>query len=158
MRYKRTEICQTCAKLKNICQSCALDLDLRKRFRTSDLVDLIVTSLPKGLPIQYRDHALGMKDPIGKHDRNKEYFVRNAEAMMVKNDGNASIAQFGKVGPIGREVLKRVTKMEPYQTRARPQICPFYLKSQCSRGAECPFRYVHCVCVCVCVCVKIKLH
>ena len=27
MRFKKTEICQTCAKLKNVCQTCLLDLD-----------------------------------------------------------------------------------------------------------------------------------
>lgn len=26
MRYKKTEVCQTCAKLKNVCQTCLLDL------------------------------------------------------------------------------------------------------------------------------------
>ena len=27
MRFKKTEICQTCAKLKNVCQTCLLDLE-----------------------------------------------------------------------------------------------------------------------------------
>ena len=27
MRYKKTEICQTCSKLKNVCQTCLLDLE-----------------------------------------------------------------------------------------------------------------------------------
>uniref|UniRef100_A0A915C2V9 STL11/RBM22-like N-terminal domain-containing protein n=2 Tax=Ascarididae TaxID=6250 RepID=A0A915C2V9_PARUN len=27
MRYKKTEVCQTCAKMKNVCQTCLLDLE-----------------------------------------------------------------------------------------------------------------------------------
>ena len=28
--YKKTEVCQTCSKLKNICQTCILDLEYGK--------------------------------------------------------------------------------------------------------------------------------
>jgi pre-mRNA-splicing factor RBM22/SLT11 len=35
-RFKKTEICQTCAKLKNVCQTCIFDLDF-------------------GLPVELRD-------------------------------------------------------------------------------------------------------
>ena len=27
MRFKKTEICQTCSKVKNVCQTCLLDLE-----------------------------------------------------------------------------------------------------------------------------------
>lgn len=30
MRFKKTEICQTCSKLKNVCQTCLLDLEYGK--------------------------------------------------------------------------------------------------------------------------------
>ncbi len=65
MRFKKTEICQTCSKLKNVCQTCLLDLEF-------------------GLPVQVRDEALQITDTIPKGQVNKEYFTQNAEAQ-VKN-------------------------------------------------------------------------
>lgn len=32
MRFKKTEVCQTCSKLKNICQTCLLDLEYGQHF------------------------------------------------------------------------------------------------------------------------------
>lgn len=57
-RYKKSEICQTCSKLKNVCQVCLLDLEY-------------------GLPVQVRDTALSINthDSIPKSDVNKEYFA-----------------------------------------------------------------------------------
>ena len=45
MRFKKTEVCQTCSKIKNVCQTCLLDLEY-------------------GLPIQVRDAALEITDDI----------------------------------------------------------------------------------------------
>ncbi|KAH7574960.1 hypothetical protein JRO89_XS02G0026600 [Xanthoceras sorbifolium] len=57
-RFKKTEICQTCSKLKNVCQVCLLDLEY-------------------GLPVQVRDTALNVNstDAIPKSDVNREYFA-----------------------------------------------------------------------------------
>ena len=46
--------------MKNVCQTCILDLEY-------------------GLPVQVRDHALSVKDDLPKSDVNKEYFIQNAE-------------------------------------------------------------------------------
>lgn len=51
---------QVCAQMKNVCQTCILDLEY-------------------GLPVQVRDHALNVKDDLPKSDVNKEYFIQNAE-------------------------------------------------------------------------------
>lgn len=58
MRFKKTEVCQTCSHLKNVCQTCLLDLEY-------------------GLPIQIRDLALKIKDDIPRSDVNKEYHIQN---------------------------------------------------------------------------------
>ena len=46
--------------MKNVCQTCLLDLEY-------------------GLPVQVRDQALGIKDNIPKGDVSKEYMIQNAE-------------------------------------------------------------------------------
>ncbi|KAA1102596.1 Pre-mRNA-splicing factor slt11 [Puccinia graminis f. sp. tritici] len=58
MRYKKTEICQTCAKLKNVCQTCLLDLQY-------------------GLPTQVRDTALGINSKAPISNINREYHAQN---------------------------------------------------------------------------------
>jgi len=54
-RFKKTEVCQTCSKAKNVCQVCLFDLEY-------------------GLPVQVRDHALGLEaNQLAKSDVNREY-------------------------------------------------------------------------------------
>lgn len=60
MRYKKTEICQTCARAKNVCQTCLLDLNY-------------------GLPVQVRDTVLNINQEMPKSDVNREYFNQNLD-------------------------------------------------------------------------------
>jgi pre-mRNA-splicing factor RBM22/SLT11 len=64
MRFKNTVICQTCAKVKNVCQTCLLDLEY-------------------GLPVQVRDTALAVANVAPTSDINREYYAQNAERQVV---------------------------------------------------------------------------
>jgi len=64
-RYKKTELCHTCAKIKNACQTCILDLQF-------------------GLPLQVRDQALAehMRVSVPKSDVGRGYMIEQAERAM----------------------------------------------------------------------------
>ena len=72
MRHKTTIICQTCAKSKNVCQTCLLDLEYN-------------------LPTQVRDVALGLKNQAPTSDINREYYAQNIEAKVCWQSLNHSI-------------------------------------------------------------------
>ncbi|XP_065568780.1 pre-mRNA-splicing factor RBM22-like [Artemia franciscana] len=120
MRIKKTEICQTCAKLKNVCQTCILDLEY-------------------GLPIKVRDKALGMKNAVPMSDVNKEHYITNAERKF-KEEGKASSALEGKA-KAPSDLLLKLARTAPYYKRNRPHVCSFWVKGECKRGEECPFRH-----------------
>ncbi|KAJ2808614.1 Pre-mRNA-splicing factor slt11 [Coemansia guatemalensis] len=120
MRYKKTEICVTCAKLKNVCQTCVLDLE-------------------HGLPVQVRDSALSIQDSVPQQDGNRrDYLARTANSLEVVGEQTDFS---GRAQPAGREMLKRMTRKDPYYKRNRPHICSFFVKGQCTRGNECPYRH-----------------
>lgn len=117
MRFKKTEVCQTCAKLKNICQTCLLDLEY-------------------GLPIQVRDAALKMREEIPKSDVNKEYYIQNKEGEL---QGANPAGALKSAAP--SDLLLKLARTTPYYKRNRPHICSFWVKGECRRGEECPYRH-----------------
>ncbi|KAJ1799572.1 Pre-mRNA-splicing factor slt11 [Coemansia sp. RSA 2399] len=120
MRYKKTEICSTCAKLKNVCQTCVLDLE-------------------HGLPVQVRDSMLSMQDDVPREESNRrDYLAKMANRLEVQGD---PLDFSGKSQPAGRETLKRMARKEPYYKRNRAHVCSFFVKGQCTRGNECPYRH-----------------
>merc|ERR1712226_431860 len=123
MRYKRTEICQTCCKLKNICQTCLLDLEY-------------------GLPVQVRDTAIGAKDEVPKSIVNREYYIQNTEKMLGSStDANPALALMQGKASQPNDVLMKLARTTPYYRRNLPHICSFWVKGECKRGEECPYRH-----------------
>ena len=126
MRYKKTEICQTCSKIKNVCQTCLLDLEY-------------------GLPIEVRDKALAKApDNMPKSDVNKEFFTQNVEKELANTDGTMVHAVDGSGGgksQAASDLLMKLARTTPYYKRNRPHICSFWVKGECKRGEECPYRH-----------------
>lgn len=136
-RFKKTELCQSCAKLKNVCQTCIFDLEY-------------------GLPVEVRDKALRMSQQLPKNDVNREYFHQQIEQNLVL-DGDIT-APYGGHQPIGKmlshtasassssggsgtDLLLKLARTAPYYRRNRPHICSFWVKGECRRGEECPYRH-----------------
>ncbi|KJZ74324.1 Pre-mRNA-splicing factor slt-11 [Hirsutella minnesotensis 3608] len=97
-RKKRTNICLTCARLKNCCQSCMLDLSF-------------------GLPIAIRDAALKMVAPGPRSDINREYFAQNNEKLI--EEGGAGTEEYEKTDDKARELLRRLATSKPYFRKGR---------------------------------------
>ncbi|XP_069586798.1 pre-mRNA-splicing factor RBM22 [Ranitomeya imitator] len=121
MRFKKTEVCQTCSKLKNVCQTCLLDLEF-------------------GLPIQVRDAGVSFKDDMPRSDVNKEYYTQNMEREISNSDGTRPVGGLGKA-PSSSDMLLKLARTTPYYKRNRPHICSFWVKGECKRGEECPYRH-----------------
>ncbi|KIP09080.1 hypothetical protein PHLGIDRAFT_103302 [Phlebiopsis gigantea 11061_1 CR5-6] len=119
MRYKTTVICQTCAKVKNVCQTCLLDLEF-------------------GLPTQVRDTALAVQNEAPTSEINREYYAQNME---TKLEGDKSLLGGTRASSAGKEMLKQLARTDPYYKRNRPQLCSFFAKGECNRGSECPYRH-----------------
>jgi len=123
MRFKKTEVCQTCAKLKNVCQTCLLDLQY-------------------GLPVQVRDAALKVKDDLPRSDVNREYYIQNVDTELANNpDYNGPAGALGKIASHKSELLTKLARNAPYYRRNRAHICSFWVKGECKRGEECPYRH-----------------
>lgn len=92
-RKKRTNICLTCARLKNACQCCIMDLQF-------------------GLPIVIRDKALELIAPGPQSEINREYFAQNNERAI--EEGRAGVEEYEKTDEKARELLRRLAQSKPY--------------------------------------------
>ncbi|KAL2175536.1 uncharacterized protein P884DRAFT_228155 [Thermothelomyces heterothallicus CBS 202.75] len=97
-RKRRTNICLTCARLKNACQCCIMDLQF-------------------GLPIVIRDKALELIAPGPQSEINREYFAQNNEKAI--EEGRAGVEEYEKTDEKARELLRRLAQSKPYFRKGR---------------------------------------
>ncbi|KAK9911491.1 hypothetical protein M0R45_035399 [Rubus argutus] len=120
-RYKKTEICQTCSKMKNVCQVCVLDIQY-------------------GLPVQVLDSTNPKDAVMPMSDVNREYFAeehdRRARASGIIDQYEQ---EYGKSRP--SDTILKLQRTAPYYQRNRAHVCSFYVRGECKRGAECPYRH-----------------
>lgn len=118
-RYKKTEICQTCSKLKNVCQTCLLDLEY-------------------GLPVQVRDSMMAKaSDVMPTSNTNREFYVEQAEKAF--KEGHQGVGVTGKM--VMNDQILKLARTQPYYKRNQAHICSFFVKGTCTRGNECPYRH-----------------
>ncbi|TIB01779.1 hypothetical protein E3P94_01366 [Wallemia ichthyophaga] len=100
-RYKKTEICNTCAKMKHCCQTCILDLTYK-------------------IPVHLRDAALGIQSKAPTDNLNRQYFAQNQED---KLKGNSTMVDggLGRAENAGKKILKDLAKNEPYYKPTKNQ-------------------------------------
>ena len=111
MRFKKTEICTTCAKLKNVCQSCILDLEY-------------------GLPTHVRDSALGIASKIPQSETNRQYYVNHIEARLEGATMATAAGTPSAAAPAAQKghALARRSRAPDYAT-SRPHLCSFFALS-----------------------------
>ena len=128
-RNKKTEICPTCAKLKNVCQTCLFDLQF-------------------GLPVELRDKFLKKKIEIPKEQANLDYFIskatenfENLNLPYYKPDAYKISPELSSIKNIIDINQKSDKDKNKIIKRNQKYICTFFLRGECNRGDLCPYRH-----------------
>lgn len=113
-QFKQTEICQTCAKVKNVCSSCLFDLKY-------------------GLPMEIRDRFLKNAIEIPKEAINRDFWA-------FLNNKNIDTLQLPYDKEDAHPILEKLAEQEK-SVKKSPLICSYYVKGICAKGEACPYRH-----------------
>jgi pre-mRNA-splicing factor RBM22/SLT11 len=122
-RWKRVEICQNCARTKNVCQVCIFDLQY-------------------GLPVGLRDKVLaehGSSHAIAavpQSDANRSWYRQQEARALEQGQGGMAVP-----GAAAHAKLQSMARMAPRYERNLPKLCSFFATGECNRGSNCPFRH-----------------
>ncbi len=104
-----------------------------------------------------RDYALQIHDEIPKQGANRDYYIQNVERELAQTDGTVAAGSLGRISAVDHEssdLLKKLARTQPFYDRNRPHICSFWVKGECKRGEECPFRYVLLILIVITLCMQ----
>ncbi len=72
----------------------------------------------------------------------REYYIQNIDRELAENpDYHGPAGAVGKISSHKSEMLTKLARSAPYYKRNRPHICSFWVKGECKRGEECPYRH-----------------
>ena len=127
---RATEVCTTCAKVQNVCQTCILDLDY-------------------GVPIQIRDEALGRGETPASSE-NRRFQVQQQQDRLEAAGGGQLTGAGSRDASLGDQVAMREQDLrgdgrrgtgQPYAPPSS-RVCSFFAKGEeCKRGAYCPYKH-----------------
>jgi len=60
---------------------------------------------------------------------------------IANTDGTLPVGAVGKA-MTPSDMLLKLARTTPYYKRNRPHICSFWVKGECKRGEECPYRWM----------------
>lgn len=131
-RFKKTEICTTCAKMKHVCQTCILDLQY-------------------GVPTQVRDSILEEHERMKRPESDvmvqftMEQFERDSEAdksLLYGGHGSGAGGPLrGGTSNAHTRLMEKMRAKKPYYERNKARICSFFVAGTCNRGEKCPYRH-----------------
>lgn len=120
-KFRKTQVCQMCARLKNVCQVCLLDLEY-------------------GLSVQSRDYGLGMAGFDSMQMPESEVGREWQQDLIESNAENGNLLEYDKVKP--SDVIMNVAKLNPHiSLKHEDTVCSFWLKGMCKRGNKCPYKH-----------------
>ena len=118
-RYKKTEICQTCAKLKNVCQTCLFDLDF-------------------GLPVELRDKFVDQNDLIAmpSDSANRDFWANKMNAHIDKLDlpyNNPEVKNaLAEIAKRHNGDSERGLAGSKASKRNAAHVCSFFVRGECN--------------------------
>lgn len=63
------------------------------------------------------------------------------ERVLAESDGVNPVGELGRQTK-NHDLLSKLARVTPYHKRSRAHICSFWVKGECLRGDECPYRSV----------------